>query len=144
MANLWTCHDFCYLQLSEISLNYQHLNYFMVIAEAGSMSAAAQQLRLGQPTLSSQLKSLEEQLGVLFDRRNRRLVLNERGQLVLKYAREIFNRGDELLRVLDRGELARQSQILLGPQEGVPKAILVDVISKLRKVTKARIIGQEG
>lgn len=125
-------------------LNYQHLYYFLVIAETGSVSSAALQLRLGQSTLSSQLKSLEEQLGTLFERRNRRLILNERGHVVLRYAREIFNRGDELLRVLERGELASQSQILLGAQEGVPKAILANVISKLRRVTKARIIVREG
>lgn len=125
-------------------INYQHLHYFLVIAESGSVSSAAIKLRLGQSTLSSQLKSLEEQLGTLFERRNRRLVLNERGHVVLRYAREIFNRGDELLRVLDRGELASQSQILLGAQEGVPKAILANVISKLLRVTKARIIVREG
>lgn len=51
-------------------LNYHHLFYFKAIAEEGSVSKAAESFRLGQPTLSSQLKRFEESLGVpLFERR---------------------------------------------------------------------------
>ena len=41
-------------------INYHHLFYFMTIAETGSISGAAEKLLLGQPTLSAQLKQLEE------------------------------------------------------------------------------------
>lgn len=125
-------------------LNYHHLYYFQKIAEMGSISKAAEYLRLGQPTLSIQLQSLEERLGTLFERRNRRLVLTERGQVVLKYARDIFSRGDELLRVVERGELSDQREILIGAQEGVPKAIIAATMLRLRKITKAKIMLKEG
>lgn len=125
-------------------LNYHHLYYFLKIAETGSISQASQILHLGQPTLSVQLSTLEAQLGQLFERRNRKLVLTERGHVVLKYAREIFSRGDELLRVVERGELAEQRQIAMGALEGVPKSILASTMLRLRKISKAKVVVREG
>lgn len=125
-------------------LNYHHLYYFFKIAETGSISEASRVLRIGQPTLSVQLATLEDQLGKLFERRNRKLVLTERGQVVIRYARDIFSRGDELLRVVERGELAEERQIALGALEGVPKSILASTMLRMKKVTKAKIIVREG
>jgi len=116
-------------------LNYHHLYYFLQIAEHGSISKAAEALRTGQPGLSSQLKELEETIGVLFDRRNRGLHLNDRGKIVLKYAKEIFSKGNELLSVLERGELAPKRTLVAGVQEGVPKAIIAQTLMLIRKQT---------
>jgi LysR family transcriptional activator of nhaA len=125
-------------------LNYHHLYYFRAIAECGSMSEASRRLRLGQPTLSLQLKQLEEKIGILFERRNRRLVLTERGRVVLRYAQDIFARGDELKRVVERGELSDQRTLTIGAQEGVPKAIIGGTMVRLRAVTNARLDVREG
>ena len=120
-------------------INYHHLYYFYRIAETGSVSKAAVELRIGQPTLSTQLKELEANLGELFDRKSRSLVLNERGRLVLKYSRDIFSRGDELLGVLERGQLALQREIVFGAQEGVPKAIISQTVARVQRKTKLKI-----
>lgn len=125
-------------------LNYHHLYYFYRIAEFGSISKAAQFLRIGQPTLSSQLRELEDRLGILFERRSRALFLTDRGKIVLQYATEIFTRGDELLGVLERGELAPKRQLILGAQEGVPKAIISETLSRLYSKTNASIKVIEG
>lgn len=127
-----------------IHINYHHLQYFLKIAELGSVSLAASELRLGQPTLSAQLKALEEQLGQLFERRGRRLVLTERGRVVLNYAREIFSKGEELKNVILRGELAPSRELRVGAQDGVPKAILAATLMRIRRITGARIRIQEG
>ena len=80
-----------------IPFNYHHLYYFYVIAKEGSISKATQQLRLAQPTLSSQLKQFENFLNVkLFIRENRNLILTEEGHRVLEYAKMIFDIGREL------------------------------------------------
>ena len=56
-------------------LNYHHLLYFWTVGREGSVSAAARKLHLAQPTVSAQIKSLEETLGdQLFVRQGRRLV----------------------------------------------------------------------
>lgn len=120
-------------------LNYHHLYYFLQIAELGSISKAAEVLRTGQPGLSSQLKELEDNIGTLFERRNRGLFLNDRGRIVLKYAKEIFSKGNELLSVLERGELASIRKVIVGVQEGVPKAIIASTLLKIKKSFDAHI-----
>jgi LysR family transcriptional regulator, transcriptional activator of nhaA len=68
-------------------LNYHHLLYFWMVARTGSITRASQELRLSQPTISAQLRSLEESLGEkLFTRQGRKLVLTEAGQVVWRYA----------------------------------------------------------
>jgi len=79
-------------------LNYHHLFYFWVVARQGSVTKAAAELHLGQPTISTQIRNLEERLGErLFRRVGRNLVLTDTGHEVLRYADEIFSLGRELL-----------------------------------------------
>ncbi|HZY05282.1 MAG TPA: LysR family transcriptional regulator, partial [Anaeromyxobacteraceae bacterium] len=78
-------------------LNYHHLYYFWTVARAGSIARASEELRLSQPTISNQLKTLEEALGhKLFERQGRRLVLTDVGRTALRYADDIFRTGREL------------------------------------------------
>lgn len=79
-------------------LNYHHLQYFYTIAKAGSIAAASEILHITPQTLSHQLTTLETQIGhTLFERRGKRLILNEMGHVTYGYAQEIFNLGDELI-----------------------------------------------
>ncbi|MBB3195352.1 LysR family transcriptional regulator [Roseateles terrae] len=79
-------------------LNFRHLFYFWQVARTGHLTQAAQQLHVSQSALSSQIRQLEDRLGEpLFERSGRRMVLTERGQLVLSYAENIFGLGRELL-----------------------------------------------
>lgn len=108
-----------------IPFNYHHLYYFYVIAQAGSISGACEQLRLAQPTLSAQLKQFEEFLNVqLFIREKRRLVLTEEGHQVLSYAKMIFDIGQELKdRMVDLSHRGRP-HIHIGITHYVPKTIV--------------------
>lgn len=102
-------------------LNYHHLLYFKVIAETGSLSAASEVLRVGQSALSMQLKQLEERLGQqLFERKQKKLVLTETGQLALEYAKEIFGLGEEMLDTLSDGLAPGPVRVQIGIEEGVP------------------------
>ena len=68
-------------------MTLQQLAYFIAAVEHGSFSAAAQALYIAQPSLSEQIKRLENELGVtLFVRTTRQLVLTEAGQLLLPEA----------------------------------------------------------
>jgi LysR family transcriptional regulator, transcriptional activator of nhaA len=63
-------------------LNYHHLLYFWVVAKDGSIAAASKRLRLAPPTISGQIHSLEEVLGVkLFMHSGRKLVLTDAGRV---------------------------------------------------------------
>jgi len=44
-------------------LNYHHLRYFWTVARAGSIAAASQELHVGRPAISMQIKSLETFFG---------------------------------------------------------------------------------
>ena len=79
-------------------LTFHHLRYFWTAAKTESVRKAAEQLHISQPSISAQLKLLEETLGQkLFQRSGRNLVLSDVGQLVLSYADEIFSTGRELM-----------------------------------------------
>lgn len=68
------------------------LKYFLAVANEGSITAAANALYLTQPTLSRQLKELEDELGKkLFNRSNQRISLTEEGILLRKRANEILD-----------------------------------------------------
>lgn len=70
------------------------LQYFLAVAREQSISAAAQSLHLSQPTLSTQLKTMEQQLGKqLFIRGtkgSRKVTLTEEGKILQKRAEEIL------------------------------------------------------
>ena len=108
-----------------IWLNYQHLHYFQVVAQEGSIAKASEKLNLGQPAISIQIKQLEDQLErQLFERRNRRLVLTQAGQVTLEYANQIFSLGDELKEVLQAGSFLRKVHLELGVLDSIPKTVI--------------------
>ena len=60
------------------ALNYHHLLYFWAVAKEGSLRRASEVLHVSQPSISAQLKQLEESLGApLFTRTTRRLLLTD-------------------------------------------------------------------
>ncbi|KAB7790708.1 LysR family transcriptional regulator [Bifidobacterium leontopitheci] len=85
------------------------LRYFLAVAEEGNITWAAQLLRISQPTLSRQLKQLEEELGVtLFERGAHAIALTEEGRLLRDRAQIIVSLADKTQDDLKRssGELS--------------------------------------
>lgn len=73
-------------------MDLRRLRYFLTVAEERNFSRAAQRLRMAQPPLSMQIKSLEVELGVqLFERRSRPIRLTPAGNSLLKDARKILD-----------------------------------------------------
>jgi LysR family nitrogen assimilation transcriptional regulator len=71
-------------------MDIKELRYFMYVARAGSVSRAAEELRLAQPALSRQIRKLEHSLGVtLFARHGRGVRLSAAGSLLLERAETI-------------------------------------------------------
>ncbi|MDJ0866724.1 MAG: transcriptional activator NhaR [Myxococcota bacterium] len=105
-------------------LNYHHLLYFYTVAREGSVTRAADALRLAQPTLSGQIRKLEESLDEkLLVRHGRGLVLTDAGQLVYRYAEEIFSTGREMMDALRGRPTSRPARLLVGVADVVPKLI---------------------
>ena len=110
-------------------LNYHHLLYFWMVAKKGSIARACEELRLAQPTISGQLRALEESLGEkLFARQGRRLVLTDSGQVVYSYADEIFALGKELTDVLRGRPRNRPLRLIVGVSDLIPKLIAYRIL----------------
>lgn len=68
------------------------LRYFRAIARTENISKTARELNIAQPSLSSTLKHLENEVGCqLFDRNGRKIILNDAGRIMLSCADEIFD-----------------------------------------------------
>jgi len=83
-------------------MNIRDLKYVMAVADLGSFSQAAEKCFVSQPTLSSQVKKLESQLGVtLFERTNKRVILTAVGEQIVVSATRIMR---EVKRINDIAE----------------------------------------
>lgn len=126
-------------------INYHHLYYFKTIAEEGTVSKAAQKLKLGQPTLSAQLKQFEDTIGVkLFERHHKKLVLSEQGRVALEYAKEIFQMGSEMMEAVhDRLKPAKPA-LSIGALDNIPKSAVLQLVKAALKITPCHITLIEG
>lgn len=78
-------------------MDLRHLRYFVVVAEEGNITRAAERLHIAQPPLSRQIQQLEEELGVpLLVRGSRPLTLTEAGQFFYAHARQLLSQTREL------------------------------------------------
>jgi LysR family transcriptional regulator, hydrogen peroxide-inducible genes activator len=85
-------------------MNLRDLHYFTVLAEVKHFGEAARRCFVSQPTLSMQIKKLEETLGVvLFERNNKQVFLTDQGTALLSKAKKV------LMLVEEMKDLARQS-----------------------------------
>jgi LysR family transcriptional regulator, transcriptional activator of nhaA len=104
------------------TLNYQHLFYFWHAVREGSVTAAARKLSLAQPTLSAQIRQLEERLGgKLFQTRGRARVPTELGRTAFGYADSIFALGGELVSVAAGEHVQEGRRLVVGVVDVLPK-----------------------
>lgn len=103
-------------------LNYHHLRYFWEVARHGSLRVAAAKLGVSQPTISAQVKALEESLDrQLFSRSGRGLRLTTAGRMVMDHATEIFGLGSRLVEVLNGAESKQPVRLNLGITDSFAK-----------------------
>ncbi len=127
-------------------LNYHHLLYFWMVAREGSVTRASSELRLAQPTISTQIRMLEESLGEkLFVRQGRNLVLTEVGREAYRYADEIFSLGREMLDVIKNRGSGRALRLAVGIADVLPKMVVYRLLEPVRQLDQpVHIICREG
>ncbi|CCN49941.1 putative transcriptional regulator, LysR family [Vibrio nigripulchritudo MADA3029] len=82
-----------------MNIDWQWINHFLVVAEQGSLSKAAELLGLSQPTLTRQVQRLEKELGyALFERSTQGLNLTENGHALIQSAQGMSDAADHFLR----------------------------------------------
>lgn len=112
-------------------IELEQLRQLVAFAECGTLSKAAEELHISQPSLSRTMQALEEELqAALFTRQKNRIVLNEVGQVAVEHARQVLAAADELARRVQLAERTGRS-VALGSCAPVP---IQDIRPLLRKL----------
>lgn len=120
-------------------LNYHHLYYFWQVGRSGNLTETARRLHVSQSALSAQIKQLEHSMAVkLFNRQGRRLVLTDSGYQTLKYAEDIFSRGEELEQLLLKGLQPQHSPLRIGTLATMSRNFIESFITPLLGKAQSR------
>jgi LysR family transcriptional regulator, low CO2-responsive transcriptional regulator len=120
-------------------MNAAQLRAFHAVASAGGFTRAATRLGVTQPTLSGQVKALEESYGVaLIERRGRQLVLTEIGAALLDLTRRIFGLTEEAEQLLSAARGLERGHLRLGAD--APYHVLPALGDFTRRYPKLRLL----
>jgi LysR family transcriptional activator of nhaA len=127
-------------------MNYHHLRYFWAVAREGNLRRAAEKLHVSPPSVSAQIRELEEALGEkLFRRHGRGNLLTEAGQVALRYADEIFSLGRELGNAVKQRPTARALRLHAGVADSFPKLVTQQILGPVFSLPQAvHVICREG
>ena len=113
------------------------LQYFLAVAREQSISAAAESLHLSQPTLSTQLKAMEEELGkqllIRGTKGSRKVVLTEEGMLLRKRAEEILSLVKRTEEELTRSDETIAGNVYIGTGETDIVRLFARAAKKIQK-----------
>ncbi|MDY6325520.1 MAG: LysR family transcriptional regulator [Catonella sp.] len=116
-------------------MNLRLLEYFLVTAEAESINKAAETIPISQPTLSRQLRELENEVGVeLFLRDNKGITLTEEGVLLKRRAREILDLMDKTEHELKEQTEVIEGKLTIGCGESKAVENFVPLMKEFRKL----------
>jgi len=121
-----------------LAIELRHLRYFVALADAGNFTRAAERMFIAQPTLSQQIRRLEEIVGTrLLQRRRDGLRLTAAGKVLLDASRAVLSLVDhEVNRTRQAAGLGRQRLRVVVPP-GLPDALAVEAASALRSAAAA-------
>ncbi|SFD90035.1 DNA-binding transcriptional regulator, LysR family [Lentibacillus persicus] len=116
-------------------MNYERLKTFIVVAEKNSFSEAAKILYVTQPTITSQIKSLEEELNTkLFERTTKKVALTQSAKILLKYAREIVQMNDAARKEITDMERTTYGDLGMGCSLTIGEYILPEFLKQFKEM----------
>ena len=122
------------------SMELRHLRYFLAVADAAHFTRAAQKLWVSQPTLSQQIKQLEEELGApLFHRGAGGVQLTAAGEKFRPYAERVLHEMEEAVAALGQSAAAPGERLRVGALEGVADYLLPAVVARAVAESKLEI-----
>ena len=96
-------------------MELRHLRYFVAVADELSFTRGAERLRIAQPSLTRQIRDLEEELGVrLLDRTKKKVTLTKKGEFFLERARRLLGSSEELLHAIHELDQAESDTVNIG------------------------------
>jgi LysR family cyn operon transcriptional activator len=123
-------------------MELRHLRYFLKIAETSSFTQAAKALNITQPTLSHQIKQLEEEIGTpLFDRAGRTVQLTAQGAVFKTCAEGALREIEQGLTALSELEGLVRGTVTIGVFRSFSSSLLPPVLARFsRPSDSARVI----
>lgn len=113
-------------------MELNQIKQFKAIVQTGSISKAAEQLFIAQPSLSQTLKRIEDELGVqLFDRHGKKIVLNDAGKIFLKFCDEVTVAMNNAKRELDEYKDSVKKEISIVVDS--TSLMLLEIAEKMRR-----------
>lgn len=117
-----------------MNIDWNRARAFLATAEAGSLSAAARELNLTQPTLSRQVAALEAELGVtLFERIGKKLVLTEAGQSLRVHARAMGEAALAMTFAASGRAQAIEGRVTVSTTDGYAAYVLPEIVARIRR-----------
>lgn len=114
--------------------NFNHFFYFFVTAQFGSITKAAAYLKISQPSLSAQIKTLEESLGFnAFVRNGRAIELTPRGKIFYRYCSKMFQDLEGVSKFLNSNDDSEIETLKIAVSDQVERPFVADVVGKLIK-----------
>src|SRR6266576_3825419 len=126
------------------SVTLRQLRTFKTVADLKSFSLAAQHLRLSQPSVSYQVKELEEALGLpLLDRLGKRVRMTEAGSVLYAYARRTLDVLDEAALALEEMRGIKRGNLRVGASTTVGIYLLPAALGAFKKLHPGLVISLE-
>jgi DNA-binding transcriptional LysR family regulator len=120
------------------SVELRHLRYFVAVADAGTFTQAAQRMFIAQPTLSQQIRRLEELVGVPLLQRGREGVRpTEAGAVLLEESRAVLSLLDHGVRRTRQAAGLGRPRLRFAVPPYLPEALAVEAASRLRSTAAA-------
>ena len=112
-------------------MDLHRLRGFFAVAKYGGFTIAARRLGLSQPSISLQVKNLEQELGAqLFDRSSRRVTLTTDGEVLFDMARRLFETEDEIRAVFEGSARYQAARLTVSTNQSVAAHILPPLLEK--------------
>jgi LysR family transcriptional activator of nhaA len=128
-----------------LHFSYRHLYYFWVVAKAGGMSRAAEQLGMAVQTISTQVRELEQSLGcALLKPAGRGVALTEAGLAAMQQAEQIFSLGESLPDTVRAAAESAGIRLAVGISDGLPKLAVHRLLSPVLEEPDLRLLCHDG
>jgi LysR family cyn operon transcriptional activator len=115
-------------------LELRHLRYFLAIASAESFTKAAEALHVSQPSLSVQIRDLEQELGTrLLDRLGRKVILTQAGELFRDHAQRAIRELEQGTQLVHELHGAQRGRLVVGTLATVNSYLIAPLVSQFKQ-----------
>lgn len=115
-------------------MELRHLRYFLAVADAQNFSRAAETVHVSQPSLSVQIRALEEELGArLFDRLGRKVVLTRAGEIFREHAERVMRELEQASLSVQELQGARRGRLVVGALSTVNSYLIPPLVARFKR-----------